>query len=78
MNKQSYGYKVCYREQGKTRYVRHFMTYTYKQAVNARNGYIRYPPEAWEDNHKLINPTWKVIPISRAEVEAGIWRECPF
>lgn len=72
------GYKVCYREQGKTRYVRHFMTYTYKQAVFAMTEYIRYPPTAREDNHILINPTWKIIPISRQEVDNGIWLECPF
>lgn len=72
------GYKVCYREQGKTRYIRYFMTYTYKQAVNAMVGYIRYPPKSREDNHKLIGPTWKIIPISRKEVDNGIWLECPF
>lgn len=74
----NYGYKVCSREQGKKRYIRHFMTYTYKQAVNVMTGYIRYPPNARGDNHKLISPTWKIIPISRKEVDAGIWRECPF
>lgn len=80
MNKRQncYGYKVCYREQGKTTYVRYFMTYTYQQAVNAVESYIRYPPNAREDGHKLNNPTWKIIPVSRDEVIAGIWRECPF
>ena len=73
-----YRYKVCYREQGSNVYVRHFMTYTYKQAVCARNGYLRFPPTAREDNHKLKNPTWKIIPISRDEIKAGIWNEAPF
>jgi len=84
MNKHNpNGYKVCYREgglsiPGKKRYVRHFLTYTYKQAVAAMDGYIRYPPTAREDGHTLVNPTWKIIPVSRREVEAGIWRACPF
>ena len=76
MNK--YGYKVCYREEGMKRYVRHFLTYTRRQAVRAMNGYIRYPPTARKDGHKLTKPKWKIIPVSRSEAEAGIWRECPF
>lgn len=79
MNKRNrYGYKVCYREQGETAYVRHFKTYTYRQAVCAINEYILYPPNAREDGHKLNSPTWKIMPVSRDEVKAGIWRECPF
>jgi len=54
------------------------MTYSYKQAKFAINGYIRYPPTAREDGHKIKNPTWKIIPISKDEVIAGIWREDPF
>lgn len=78
-----YGYKVCYCEEesstpGKKRYVRHFKTYTYKQAVQAMDGYIRYPPTAREDGHVLNNPKWVIIPISRDEVKSGIWREVPF
>lgn len=75
---QNYGYKVCYREKGGKSYVRHFLTYTYKQAVHSLNYYIRYPPEAREDGHVLKRPRWKIIPVSRREVKAGIWRECPF
>jgi len=75
---QNYGYKVCYREKGKTRLVRHFLTYTKAQAVLALNGYIRYPPTAREDGRALVKPRWKIIPVSRDEVKAGIWREPPF
>ncbi len=75
---KNYGYKVCYREDGKRRYVRHFMTYTRKQATNVTDGYIRYPPLARSDGHVLNRPRWKIIPISYSEVKAGIWREPPF
>ena len=82
MNKKlrnnSYGYKVCYKEEGNVRYIRYFMTYTYRQAVYARYTYIRYPPLSREDKHILKEPKWKIIPISKKEVEAGIWREVPF
>lgn len=73
-----YGYKVCYKEQHNKCYIRYFMTYTYKQARRALKGYIRYPPKDRKDNHKLIKPKWKIIPINRKEVKDGIWREVPF
>ena len=73
-----YGYKVCYKEEGAKDYIRHFKTYTYKQAVTARAGYIRFPPIAREDGHILNKPKWVIIPIKYSEVRAGIWREDPF
>ncbi len=75
---ERYGYKVCYREQGGKRYVRYFLTYTRKQAMTAMAGYIRYPPVARDDGHTLQGPAWKIVPVSRSEVEKGIWREAPF
>ena len=73
-----YGYKVCYREKGGKFYIRHFMTYTLRQAIDAKHSYIRYPPIAREDGHVLKNPKWRIIPISSHEVKRGIWREVPF
>lgn len=73
-----YGYKICYYEEDKKTYARHFLTYTYDQALSAVNGYVRYPPKAREDSHILINPTWKIIPVSRKEVQDGIWKDDPF
>ncbi len=78
MKRKNYGYKVCYREQGSKIYIRHFMTYTLREALYAKRSYILYPPRARSDNHKLNNPTWKIIPINKDEVIAGIWREVPF
>jgi len=89
---KKHGYKVCYKEclrhfpvrlcgrypVGNGRYKRHFLTYTYEQAVDAMEGYIRYPPAAREDGHVLIKPKWKIIPVTRREVKAGIWQEAPF
>jgi hypothetical protein len=75
---KNYGYKVCYREHGGKRYVRHFLTYTRKQAINALDGYMRYPPVARNDGHVLKKPRWKIFPVSRREAKAGIWREVPF
>ena len=61
-----YGYKVCYREEGAKEYVRYFLTHTRKQAFNAMR------------DRELVNPKWKVIPVSEKETKRGIWRECPF
>jgi hypothetical protein len=75
---KNYGFKVCYREQGKRYYVRHFLAYTRRQAKSAMDGYVRYPPSARDDGRILKKPRWKIIPVSRSEVKAGIWREPPF
>lgn len=71
---KNYGYKVCCRKQGKRRYMRRFLTYTHKDAINMMSFYIRYPPRDLSNN-KLV---WKVLPITLSEVNAGIWRESPF
>lgn len=78
MKRNYYGFKICYREFGSPQYIRHFITYTYEQAKQALDYYLRYPPRARNDNHKLNNPTWKIIPINKDEIRAGIWREVPF
>ena len=73
-----YGYKVCYKEDGSKDYTSHFKTYTYRQAVKAKAGYIRFPPRARCDGHILKNPKWVIIPIQHSEVRDGIWHEAPF
>ena len=79
MNKSNpYGYKVCYREKGCKEYIRHFLTYTYNQALRARSYYRKYPQKAREDNHPLTKPYWVIIPVTKSEVKDGIWHEVPF
>ena len=73
-----HGYKVCYKEKGGKRYVRHFLTYTYTQAKQAKEFYIKIPQNARTDGHPLNKPEWVIIPIKRSEVRAGIWHEVPF
>ena len=79
MNKSNpYGYKVCYKEQGCREYARHFLTYTYNQALKARRYYRKYPQKSREDNHLLKKPNWVIIPVTKSEVKDGIWHEVPF
>ena len=63
-----YGYKVCYREKGKKKFVRLYLCNTYGLAEFS----IKH------NRHVLRNPTWKIVPVTRKEVEAGIWNDCPF
>ena len=67
-----YGYKICYKEKFSKYYVKQFITHSYKQAVNVKKDFID------ENNPLLKNPVWHIIPITRAEVLKGIWREVPF
>ena len=73
-----FGYKVCYRERGCKDYIRHFLTYTYSQARQAKMFYIKYPQRSREDEHLLDRPEWVIIPVKKSEVRAGIWHEVPF
>ena len=76
--KNPYGYKICYREKGQKKYVRHFLTYTYSQAKRAKAGFVKYPQKARDDGHPLRKPNWVIIPVKKSEVRAGIWHEVPF
>ena len=58
-----YGYKVCYKEKGGKEYIRHFLTYTYSQARQAKMYYIKYPQRSREDDHLLDRPEWVIIPV---------------
>ena len=76
--KHCLGYKICYCEKHNMRFKRHFKAFTLKQAQDALQSYIRYPPVERNTNRVLVKPKWKIIPISRKEIRAGIWREDPF
>ena len=67
-----YGYKICYQERGSKELITKFMTHNYKLAVKYKLYYVRCK------DIKLKKPTWCIIPITRKEVKAGIWRQVPF
>ena len=79
MNKSNpYGYKVCYRENGCKDFIRHFLSYTYNQALRAMNYFRKYPQKSRADNHTIRKPYWVIIPVTKSEVKDGIWHEVPF
>jgi len=71
-----YGYKVCYVKKKKHPRKR-FITKSYKQAVEIKQMYYRYPPPD-ESGKDIVGVKWKIYPITKKEVQRGIWRECPF
>ena len=73
-----YGYKVCYKEAEEKKFITHFKTYTFHQAIHSLRYYLKYPQRDREDNHILHEPYWVIIPIKKSEVRAGIWHEDPF
>ena len=79
MNKNNpYGYKVGYRENGSRLFVRHFMTYTYNQAIYSRRHYCKSPQRTRDTNRPIVDPFWEIKPITKKEYLAGIWDEIPF
>lgn len=74
----NYGYKVCYKEKGTNTYIRFFIVYTHEQAKLVVNCNKKYPTYSRSNNRLLNCPKWKIFPISKSEVIAGIWREAPF
>ena len=73
-----FGYKVGYRENGNRLFIRHFMTYTYKQACFSLRFYRKYPQRNRKTNRPIIDPFWEIKPITKKEYLAGIWDELPF
>ena len=79
MNKNNpYGYKVGYCESGSRLFIKHFMTYTYNQALSARRFYRKAPQRTRDTNRPIIDPFWEIKPITKKEYLAGIWNESPF
>ena len=79
MNKKNpYGYKIGYRENGNRLFNRHFLTYTYKQALSTLRFYRKYPQQKRETLRPIIDPFWEIKPITKKEYLAGIWNELPF
>lgn len=73
-----YGYKVGYRENGNRLFIKHFMAYTYKQALYARLFYHKHTQRTRDTNRPIIDPFLEIKPITKKEYLAGIWDEIPF
>ena len=71
---KEYGYKVCYKKQGKEKLKIYLITNAYKLA----EWHIR-----WYENHSppdktLLDVTWVIVPIKTYAEYKRLWRDVPF
>ena len=78
MDKSKYGYKICYREYGKTKLKIHLVTNDYELA-QWRMQYYETHQQYNRKTKKLINsPTWYILPVKTYLEYSILWRGCPF
>ena len=72
--KNNYGYKVGYLDDSR-HFIRKFITRTHKQAHSVLLLYRRYGHEYGKKTREF---NYKIKPITKKEILAGIWNELPF
>lgn len=79
MNKENlYGYKVCYRRQGRTRLKVYLITNTYDGAIWHVRWYETHSPPDRKTGKPIENAVWQIIPITTLAEYRLRWRGCPF
>ncbi len=67
-----YGYKVCYREYGKTKIKVFLVTNSFDLANWHIRWYEQKPPP------KLKNPQWEIQEVKTKNEYEKLWKGCPF
>lgn len=67
-----YGYKVCYKEYGKTRLKVYLVTNTLDGAIWNVRWYKRDPPP------RVNNPLWEIQEVTTRKEYEKLWKGCPF
>lgn len=67
-----YGYKVCYKEYGKTRLKLYLVTNSFETAL----WHIRWCEE--KPPPKIKNPRWIISKIKTFKEYNEMWKDCPF
>lgn len=75
---QDYGYKVCYKKQGKNRLKIYLVTNAYDLAQYHIRWYAKHPPADKKTKRPLENVIWLIIPIKSYIEYQKLWREVPF
>lgn len=78
MDKRQYGYKVCYREIGKTKIKIHLICNSYDLAKWQIQYYENYQQYDRKTNNLIKSPEWYLIPIKTFVEYKWLWRGCPF
>ena len=73
-----YGYKVCYKQQGKNRWKLYFVCNTYDFAQWEMRWYENHSPPDRKTNKILEQVTWEIFPIRNYLEYKKLWRGCPF
>lgn len=75
---QDYGYKVCYKKQGKRKLKIYLITNTYDLAMYHIRWYAKHTPTDRKTKRPLENVEWLIIPIKTYIEYKRLWRGCPF
>ncbi len=75
---KNYGYKVCYKQQGKNKYKLYVIVNTYDLAQWHIRWYENHSPPNRKTQQPLNNVEWLVIPIKTNTEYKRLWRGCPF
>lgn len=78
MENNKYGYKVCYREFGKSK----LKIYLICNVLDGAEWHVRYyENHQQKDRHTgnlIREPTWEIIPIKTYLEYKRLWKGCPF
>ena len=78
MENNKYGYKVCYREFGKSKLKIHLIC----NVLDGAKWHVRYyENHQQKDRHTgnlIREPTWEIIPIKTYLEYKRLWKGCPF
>lgn len=75
---RNYGYKICYKKQGKRKSKIYLVTNNYELALWQIRWYSNHPPDDKKTKRPLNNVEWLVIPIKTYIEYKHLWRGCPF
>ena len=78
MENNKYGYKVCYREFGKSK----LKIYLICNVLDGAEWHVRYYENHQQKDRLTGNlirePTWEIIPIKSYLEYKRLWKGCPF
>ena len=74
---KSYGYKVCYKKQGKQKLKIYLITNTYDSAIWSVRWYDTHSPPNSKTGKPIENASLLIIPIKTLIEYIWRWRGCP-
>ena len=75
---EHYGYKICYKKQGKYKLKIYLITNAYDIAKWHIRWYAKHAPIDRKTKRPIENIEWLIIPIKTYIEYKRLWRGCPF